>query len=177
MSCAIQLVMYAALTCLTDVKRKAEEDLPSPGAPKRARHSDSEEPQDEALEEKEDDQLDLINGEGVVGSNDAGDEADGDDDGADDGIEDAGEDGADDKDDGKDDDDKEEKDDDKDGDNDDEDKDEGKDDDKNSKDAAVEAKSDDKPTTALKRIPFPDKVRIQGLAASNVPLSNLVLLA
>lgn len=169
--------MYTALTCLTDVKRKAEEDLPSPGAPKRARHSDSEEPQDEVLGEKEDDQLDLNNGEGVVGIYGAGDEADGDDDGAVDGIEDAGEDGADDKDDGKDDDDKEEKDDDKDGDNDDEDKDEEKDDDKDSKDAAAEAKSDDKPTAALKRIPFPDKVKIQGLAASKIPLSNLIPLA
>ncbi|KAJ3491417.1 hypothetical protein NLG97_g5594 [Lecanicillium saksenae] len=134
------------------VKRKAEEDLPSPAAPKRVKHSDSEEPQDETLEDKDDDQLDVA-GMGAVARVNDGDEA-----AADDGADDGGEDGAEDKDDDKDEENQEEKDDDREGDNDDDEKDDDKDDDKEAKtEDGVEAGTEDKPATALKRIPFPDK--------------------
>lgn len=110
------------------MKRKAEEDLPSPAAPKRAKHSDSEEPQD-------DDQLDASI------SAPAGDEA-----GADDGVED----GVDDKDDKDDDGDGDNDDEDKD-----EEKDE---DPNVKSEDGVDSKTEDLSAPALKRIPFPDKV-------------------
>ncbi|EJP65839.1 Histone acetyltransferase GCN5 [Beauveria bassiana D1-5] len=109
------------------VKRKAEEDLPSPAAPKRAKHSDSEEPQD-------DDQLDASI------SAPAGDDA-----GADDGVED----GVDDKDDKDDDGDGDNDDEDKD-----EEKDE---DPNIKSEDGVDSKTEDSSAPALKRIPFPDK--------------------
>ncbi|KAJ6790070.1 hypothetical protein PWT90_06911 [Aphanocladium album] len=130
------------------VKRKAEEDLPSPAAPKRVKHSDSEEPQDETLEDKDDDRIDAA----AMGASAGGD--DGDEAAAEDGAEDGGEDGADDKDDDRDEENQEEKDDERDGDN-------GGDEKYDDKDVkvedGVEPGTKDKPAPTLKRIPFPDK--------------------
>ncbi|OAA81021.1 histone acetyltransferase GCN5 [Akanthomyces lecanii RCEF 1005] len=103
------------------VKRKAEEDLPSPAAPKRVKHSDSEEPQDDRLEDNDDQQLD-VSISAPAGGDTGGDEGDGDEAEADD------EEGGDTKDDER-----EEREDDKDGDGDDEDKDEEKDEDRKAK--------------------------------------------
>ncbi len=128
------------------MKRKAEEDLPSPAAPKRVKHSDSEEPQDDRLEDNDDQQLD-VSISAPAGGDTGGDEGDGDEAEADD------EEGGDTKDDER-----EEREDDKDGDGDDEDKDEEKDEDRKAKiEDGDEPNSEDQSVPALKRIPFPDK--------------------
>lgn len=136
----------AILTLSSAVKRKAEEDLPSPAAPKRVKHSDSEEPQDDRLEDKDDEHSDMAIS-AAAGRDAGGDDGDGDEAEADD------EEGGDNKDDER-----EEGDDAKDGDGDEEDKDEEKDDDKKAKtEDDDEPNSEDQSAPALKRIPFPDK--------------------
>lgn len=129
------------------MKRKAQEDLSSPAAPKRVKHSDSEEPREETPEDKDEEQIDVsINA--PIGGDTGGDDGDGDEAGADD------EDGADDKDE-----DKEEKEDEKDGEDEDEDKDDEKDGDKKVKtEDGDEPDAEDQSAPTLKRIPFPDKV-------------------
>ncbi|TQV96396.1 hypothetical protein V2A60_003195 [Cordyceps javanica] len=125
-----------------EMKRKAEEDLPSPAAPKRVKHSDSEEPQDDLLGDRDEDKVDTLK-RGTAGGDAGIDEGDGDDVGADDGADD-------DKDDEK-----EGKEDGRDGDNDEEDKDEEKDEDPVKPEDNVDRTDQSAP--ALKRIPFPDK--------------------